>query len=297
MASPHDLSSLRMGTSWTCDRSAPGTLNRKRWWTVSWRCGKNGPAAATKRKELLPVPFAGTGDFGEQTSSASSIKAALLVLMQSGWWTQEVAQQGGESMSTRFCLKCGPAAASIVGMSSLPRNPHGPSSESSASGTDCDWRQTQVGGRPDARPCMRSALPGRTHDGTIHVWIHPSVVGNSFGGNLFVDGSLMCKHGSQGGQAGWAVFPRAGLHSARCHANLSPSAYLAGELWALWQAIILSEPGATFVSDCATVLRGSERGPKWCTAAWRPHADVWRRHPGLFPRHCIRSPHRRRDEM
>ena len=47
--------------------------------------------------------------------------------------------------------------------------------------------------------------PGRTHDGTIHVWIHPSVVGNSFGGKLFVDGSLMCKHGSQGGQAGWAV--------------------------------------------------------------------------------------------
>ena len=46
---------------------------------------------------------------------------------------------------------------------------------------------------------------GRTHDGTVHVWIHSSVVGNSFGGKLFVDGSLMCKHGSQGGQAGWAV--------------------------------------------------------------------------------------------
>ena len=37
------------------------------------------------------------------------------------------------------------------------------------------------------------------------------------------------------------------------------------------------EPGATFVSDCAPVLRGLERGPKWCTAARRPHADVWRR--------------------
>ena len=72
--------------------------------------------------------------------------------------------------------------------------------------------------------------PGRTHDGTIHVWIHPSVVGNSFGGKLFVDGSLLCKYGSQGGQAGWAVdanprdFPRAGLLSTRCHADLSPSA-------------------------------------------------------------------------
>ena len=50
---------------------------------------------------------------------------------------------------------------------------------------------------------------------------------------------------------------------------------LRAEMWALWQAIILSEPGTTFVSDCATVLSGLERGPKWCTAARRPHADVW----------------------
>ena len=41
---------------------------------------------------------------------------------------------------------------------------------------------------------------------------------------------------------------------------------LRAELWALWQAIILSEPGATFVSGCATVLRDLERGPGWCTA-------------------------------
>ena len=46
---------------------------------------------------------------------------------------------------------------------------------------------------------------GRTHCVSIHVWVHPSAVGNSFGGKLFVDGSLMCKYGSQGGQAGWAV--------------------------------------------------------------------------------------------
>ena len=52
---------------------------------------------------------------------------------------------------------------------------------------------------------------------------------------------------------------------------------LRAELWALWQANILSEPGATFVSDCATVLRGLERGPQLCTAARMPHADVWRR--------------------
>ena len=126
---------------------------------------------------------------------------------------------------------------------------------------------------------------GRTHDGTIHVWIHPSVVGNSFGGKLFVDGSLMCKHGSQGGQAGWAVAPiHETSHELACSAyGAMPISLpvqrriLRAELWALWQAIFLSEPGATFVSDCATVLRGLERGPKWCTAARRPHADVWRR--------------------
>ena len=49
--------------------------------------------------------------------------------------------------------------------------------------------------------------PGRTHDGTIHVWVHHSVVGNSCAGKLFMDGSLMCKHGAQGGQTGWAVGP------------------------------------------------------------------------------------------
>ena len=48
------------------------------------------------------------------------------------------------------------------------------------------------------------------------------------------------------------------------------------ELWALLQAPSLSEPGASFISDCAAVLRGIARGEKWCTAGRRPHADVWR---------------------
>ena len=74
-------------------------------------------------------------------------------------------------------------------------------------------------------------------------------------------------------------FPRAGLLSTRRHADLSPSAapYLASGIVGSVAAITLSELGATFVSDCATVLRGLERGPKWCTAARRPHADAWRR--------------------
>ena len=72
----------------------------------------------------------------------------------------------------------------------------------------------------------------------FNVWIRSSVVGNSFGGKLFVDGSLMCKHGSQGGQAGWAVAQihetshELGLLSAWCHADLPPSAaaYPAGRV-------------------------------------------------------------------
>ena len=127
--------------------------------------------------------------------------------------------------------------------------------------------------------------PGRTHDGTIHVWIRPSVVANSFGGKLFVDGSLMCEHGSQGGQAGWAVAQiHETSHELVCSAHGAmpislpvQRRILRAELWALWQAIVLSAPGATFVSDCATVHRGLERGPKWCTRARRTHVDVWMR--------------------
>ena len=49
------------------------------------------------------------------------------------------------------------------------------------------------------------------------------------------------------------------------------------ELWALLHALILSESGATFITDCATVLQHLERGPMWCSAGRRPQADVWRR--------------------
>ena len=44
------MASLRTGTSWTCDRFAPGTLSRKRWWTVNWRCGMTGPATVMSGK-------------------------------------------------------------------------------------------------------------------------------------------------------------------------------------------------------------------------------------------------------
>ena len=108
---------------------------------------------------------------------------------------------------------------------------------------------------------------GRTHDGTAHVWIHPSVRGNSFGRNLFVDGSLLSKYGAQGGQAGWAVAQvNETTHELVCSAHGAMPISLPvqrrimrAELWALLQALILST-----------------RGEKWCTAGRRPHADVWR---------------------
>ena len=107
--------------------------------------------------------------------------------------------------------------------------------------------------------------PGRTHEGTIHVWVHHSVVDNSFGGNLFVDGSSMSKHGAQSGQTGWAVAQiNEATHELVCSAHgalpiLLPAKRrtMRAELRALLQAIILSEPGATFITDCAAVL------PRW----------------------------------
>ena len=101
---------------------------------------------------------------------------------------------------------------------------------------------------------------------------------------LFVDGSLLSKYGAQGGQAGWAVAQvDETTHELVCSAHGAMPISLPvqrrimrAELWALLQALILSEPGAAFISDCAAVLRGLMRGEKWCTAGRRPHADVWR---------------------
>ena len=83
--------------------------------------------------------------------------------------------------------------------------------------------------------------PGRAHDGTIHVWMHHSVVGNSFRGKLFVDGSLMGKRGAQGGQTGRAVaeikrgHARAGLFGSGAMpiSLLVQRRIMRAELWAL----------------------------------------------------------------
>ena len=90
-----------------------------------------------------PVPFVGTCGTGKQTSPTSTARDSF------GCDTIRMVHP--------FCLNCGPAvlgsAQHRLWACRLSRNPHGPSSDSSASGTDCDWRQTQVGERPDARPC------------------------------------------------------------------------------------------------------------------------------------------------
>ena len=121
--------------------------------------------------------------------------------------------------------------------------------------------------------------PGRTHDGTVHVWVHPSVVGNSFGGKLFVEGSLICKHGAQGGQTGWAVARRSTWPltswSARCNVPCQSRSWCNA-----------ASCGQNFGPCCGPLSCLSQERLSWCSAARRPHAEMWRR-----------STHRSGDEM
>ena len=206
------FSSLRTGTSCTCDRLAPGTLSRKRWWTANWRDGKTGAGDSDERKDLLPCPLLEPAIRAKKRAQrrpqeAPATKAAVGVI-QSGWWTQEIAHKAGMS-DFPFCLNCGPGvlgsaqprlwacpAYRETRMNLPPNHQH---QGQTATGDKLKWERGLL------HDPAEKYTPGRTHDGTIHVWTHPSVVGNSFGGKLFVDGSLMCKYGSQGGQAGWAV--------------------------------------------------------------------------------------------
>ena len=262
------------------------------------RIGENGPTTTNGRSCSRALCW---NLWYWQTNEPTAIKAALGVI-RSGWGTQEVANKAGIAEHP-FCLYCGPA---VLGSAQhrLWACPAYRETRMHLPPTHQHQGQTATGDKLKMeRGLMHDPVekytPGRTHDGTIHVWIRPSVVGNSFGGKMFVDASLTCKHGSQGGEAGWAV---AQIHEtthelvSSAHGAIPISfpvqrRILRAELWALWQAIILSESGATFVSDCATVLRGLERGSKWCTAARRPHADVCRRIWDCFRDIGRRSPH------
>ena len=48
------------------------------------------------------------------------------------------------------------------------------------------------------------------------------------------------------------------------------------ELWAILQVLQVGSPPLTVHTDHMAVLQGAARGAKWCTAAARAHADVWR---------------------
>ena len=94
-----------------------------------------------ERKELLPSPLLEPVILANKRAQrrpqeAPAIKAVLGVI-QSGWWTQEIAYKAGIAEHL-FCLNCGPA---VLGSAQhrLWRNPHGPFSDSPASGTDFDW--------------------------------------------------------------------------------------------------------------------------------------------------------------
>ena len=164
-------------------------------------------------------------------------------------------------MEHPFCLKCGPVvlgpakhrlwacpAYRETCMDLPPTHQH---QGQTATGDKLKWERGLM------HDPVEKHTPGRTHDDTTHVWIHPSVVGNSFGGKLFVDGSLMCKHGCQGGQTGWAVAqckstrPSTNWSARRtvpCRSRFRCNAASCGQNCGhCAQAIVLSEPGATFV--------------------------------------------------
>ena len=253
-------------------------------------------ADTDERKELLPRPLVEpvvrlSKRAQRHPREAPAIRAALGVI-QGGWWTQEVANSTGAS-DHPFCLKCEPAVMGTamhrvwtcpiyheVRSDLAPNHLH----LDTVTGSKLMWEKGLM------HDPVERYTPGRTHDGTAHFWIHPNARDSCFGGKLFVDGSLLSKHGAQGGQAGWAVVQvDEASHELVCTAHGAMPVTLPvqrrimrAELWALLQALSLSEPGASFISDCATVLRGIERGEKWCTAGRRPHADVWREIWRLF---------------
>ena len=106
----------------------------------------------------------------------------------------------------------------------------------------------------------------------------------TFSGRGFTDGSLMRKTRT-GGQTGWAAIER------RCSANEATVVMygvlpvslpvqrriLRAELWALWRILVHCLPPLRIYIDNAAVVEGVHKGRKWCCAAARPHADVWRR--------------------
>ena len=253
---------------------------RRQEWTASRRFGNRGQTAINERTccrapcwNLLPW----------QTSAPSVThrkgprSERRLGVIQAGWWAQEVANKAGASEHP-FCLKCEPAfvgtakhrlrACPAYRETRFHLPPTHQHQGETATNDKVKWE------RGLTHDPGEKHIPGRRHDGTLHVWVHPSVVGNRVGGKLYVDGSLMCKHGAQGGQTGWAVAQVNELtHELVCSAHGAMPISLPvqrrtmrAELWALLQAIILSEPGATFISDWAAVLRGLERGQKRCSA-------------------------------
>ena len=120
---------------------------------------------------------------------------------------------------------------------------------------------------------------------------------------MFADGSLMCKLGAKGGEAGWAVAQiHEATHELSCSAHgampISPPVQcriMRTELWPLLQVTILSEPGARRSSQIVqpysgvwsvVVLSGAK------TACRHVEANL-----GTLPRHWLGRTHRFSDKM
>ena len=82
-------------------------------------------------------------------------------MIQAGWWTQEVANKAGIAEHP-CCLKCGPAVRGLA-------QHQGVSSDSSAK-EQTATRDKLKWERGLMHDPVEKYTPGRTHDGTIHVW-------------------------------------------------------------------------------------------------------------------------------
>ena len=163
-----------MDTKWTCDRYAPGDVEAQLTVDSELALRREWAGNNDERKELLPCPLLEPVILANKRAQrrpqeAPAIKAALGVI-QSGWWTQDIAHKAGIAENP-FCLRCGPAvlgsaqhrlwtcpANRATRMHLPPTHQH---QGQTATGDKLKWERGLM-----HHPAEKYT-PGRTRDGTI----------------------------------------------------------------------------------------------------------------------------------
>ncbi len=113
-------------------------------------------------------------------------------------------------------------------------------------------------------------------------WLHDQAVDLAplFSGKPFPDGSCDTEGPRWRWRARWAAVlvdavgrPILALFGT---ANDLRASSLRAELWALKHVLTQLMPPAILWSDCAAVVRGIDRGQRWCTSSRREGADIWK---------------------